>query len=72
MSTLKPYPVAVQYGLCLTWSETQKTGFLTTRSILQMSMIEPALKDEKATRRRAGFVGMAVVVEGCADHITNK
>ena len=40
--------------------------------MLQMSMIQPALTDEKASRRKAGFVGMAVVVEGCADHITNK
>ena len=40
--------------------------------VLQMAMIEPALTDEKASRRRAGYIGLAVVVEGCADHITNK
>ena len=31
ISSLQPYSVAVQSGLCGTWSETPKTGFLTTR-----------------------------------------
>ena len=31
ISGLLPYSVAVQPGLCRTWSETPKTGFLTTR-----------------------------------------
>ena len=31
ISNLKPSSVAVQPGLCQTWSETPKTGFLTTR-----------------------------------------
>ena len=31
ISSLQPSSVAVQPGLCGTWSETQKTGFLTTR-----------------------------------------
>ena len=31
ISSLKPSCVAVQTGLCRTWSETLKTGFLTTR-----------------------------------------
>ena len=30
--------VAVQPGLCWTWSETPKTGFLTTRLILSYSI----------------------------------
>ena len=30
----KPSSVALQPGLCRTWSETPKTGFLTTRLIL--------------------------------------
>ena len=30
-SSLKPSSVTVQPGLCRTWSETPKTGFLTTR-----------------------------------------
>ena len=33
ISSLKPSSVAVQPGLCQTWSETPKTGFLTTRLI---------------------------------------
>ena len=31
ISSLSPSSVAVQHGLCLTWSETPKTRFLTTR-----------------------------------------
>ena len=31
ISILQPSCVAVQPGLCRTWSETPKTGFLTTR-----------------------------------------
>ena len=31
ISSLWPSSVAVQPGLCRTWSETPKTGFLTTR-----------------------------------------
>ena len=31
ISSLLPSSVAVQPGLCRTWSETPKTGFLTTR-----------------------------------------
>ena len=31
ISSLQPSSVAVQPGLCRTWSETPKTGFLTTR-----------------------------------------
>ena len=34
ISSLQPSSVAVQPGLCGTWSETPKTGFLTTRLIL--------------------------------------
>ena len=33
ISSLQPSSVAVQPGLCGTWSETPKTGFLTTRLI---------------------------------------
>ena len=33
ISSLYPFSVAVQPGLCRTWSETPKTGFLTTRLI---------------------------------------
>ena len=33
ISSLQPSSVAVEPGLCGTWSETPKTGFLTTRLI---------------------------------------
>ena len=33
ISSLKLFSVAVQPGMCRTWSETQKTGFLITRLI---------------------------------------
>ena len=33
ISSLKPSSVAVQPGLCGTWVETSKTGFLTKRLI---------------------------------------
>ena len=35
-------------------------------------MVEPSLQDEKPERRKAAFIAMAVVAEGCADFITNK
>ena len=31
ISSLQPSSVAIKPGLCWTWSETPKTGFLTTR-----------------------------------------
>ncbi|XP_052817169.1 importin-4-like [Mya arenaria] len=37
-----------------------------------MSMVEPALQDGKPERRKAAYIALAVVVEGCADFITNK
>ena len=39
ISTPKSFSVAVQPGLCRTWSETPKTGFLRTRLILCLSLI---------------------------------
>ena len=33
ISSLYSYSVVIQPGLCRTWSQTQKTGFLTTRLI---------------------------------------
>ena len=35
ISSLHPSSVSAQLGLCQTWSETPKTGFLTTRLICQ-------------------------------------
>ncbi|XP_045193420.2 importin-4-like [Mercenaria mercenaria] len=37
-----------------------------------MSMVEPSLQDEKPERRKAAFIAMAVVAEGCADFLTNN
>ena len=34
ITSLQPSSVAVQPGLCRTWSETPKTGFLTMRLII--------------------------------------
>ena len=39
ISSLKPSSVAVQPGLCRTWSETPKTGFLKTRLILRSLLL---------------------------------
>ena len=39
ISSLYPSSVAVQPGLCGTWSETPKTGFLTTRLNLYNSKV---------------------------------
>ena len=39
ISSLKPSCVVVDPGLCRTWSETPKTGFLTTRLVLSLLVI---------------------------------
>ena len=39
ISSLKASSVAVQPGLCQTWSETPKTGFLRTRLIFLMTRL---------------------------------
>ena len=43
ISSLKPYSVIAQPGLCHTWSETPKTGFLTTRLLSNWAIRKPAL-----------------------------
>ena len=43
ISSLYPSSVAVQPGLCRTWSETLKTGFLTTR----LKLSDQSLVSEK-------------------------
>ena len=40
ISSLYPSSVVVQSGLCRTWLETPKTGFLTTRLILKSYMFK--------------------------------
>ncbi|KAL8619425.1 hypothetical protein ACOMHN_011776 [Nucella lapillus] len=37
-----------------------------------MPMVEKCLNSDKAKERRAGYLAMAVVVEGCADYVMNK
>ena len=39
ISSIRPSSVVVQSDLCRTWSETAKTGFLTTRLILQIFLL---------------------------------
>ena len=41
ISSLQPCSVAVQPGLCRTWSETPKTGFLRTRLIFDKHILGP-------------------------------
>ena len=36
ISSIQPSSVVVQFGLCRTWSETPKTGFLRTRLIYEL------------------------------------
>ena len=42
-STISLLPMVSQPGLCQTWSETPKTGFLITRLILSLSFYCPCL-----------------------------
>ena len=39
ISSVQPSSVVVQPGLCRAWSETPKTGFLTTRLICHGSIV---------------------------------
>ena len=39
ISCLQPSSAVVQTGLCLTWSETPKTGVLTTRLISERRLV---------------------------------
>ena len=44
--------VVVQPGLCRTWSETPKTGFLTTRLIIKVGVRGSALHGYASMMRR--------------------
>ena len=43
ISSLQPFSVAAQPGLCGAWSETPKTGFLRTRLILSRQQVTEVL-----------------------------
>ena len=58
ISSLKPSSVAVQAGLCQTWSETQKTGFLTTRLILKYGSNCRHVMGLRLFQKGAGYVGL--------------
>ena len=45
-SNLETSSVAIQNGLCLTWSETPKTGFLMTRLICVQGRHRSAKSDQ--------------------------
>ena len=51
ISSLQPSSVAVQPGLCGTWSETPKTGFLRTR--LSLVVRKPTFCIMRKQRRRS-------------------
>ena len=50
ISSFLPSSVVVQPGLCRTWSETPKTGFLTTRLNGDAQVISLILISDKLTR----------------------
>ena len=58
ISSLKPSSVAVQSGLCQTWSETPKTGFLTTRlyCFLQVQTVSWSLFNCSLTLHLSGYL----------------
>ena len=56
ISSLSPSSVAVQPGLCRTWSETPKTDFLTTRLTL--------IREQSYIVLLRNFIGFHVSVNG--------
>ena len=52
VSSLKPSSMAVQPGLCRTWSETPKNGFLTTR-LVYLSFFK--YRNEPRWGKKSGF-----------------
>ena len=44
ISSLQPSSVVVQPGLCRTWSETLKMGFLETRLTLRYTLTEEEIR----------------------------
>ena len=71
-SSLYPSSVAVQPGLCRTWSETPKTGFLTTRLKLQKyehndHQDPPTLYHLTKQKDKQKMKGMHITVYLCSD-----
>ena len=54
--------MAVQPGLCRTWSKTPKTGFLTTRLIVCLKMLEIR---NRPGRLEAPLIALATSVRPC-------
>ncbi|KAJ8302474.1 hypothetical protein KUTeg_018870 [Tegillarca granosa] len=52
--------------------EDENESQTPTRFAPQMSIVESAIVSDKPSQRRASYIGLAVVAEGCADYITNK
>ena len=66
ISSLKPSSVAVQPGLCRTWSETPKTGFLRTAQIdlgtgMKMDQFETTVIDEKTIKKDESWPNNAML-----------
>ena len=55
ISSLWPSCVIVEPGLCGTWSETPKTGFLTTRLILHRRVIVKVAFQDDADFLKTGY-----------------
>ena len=68
ISSLYPSSVAVQPGLCVTWSETPKTGFLRTRLSLKTASKRYRFSLRQCARPMAN-VGLSLSVDG--KNITN-
>ena len=56
ISSLQPSSVAVQPGLCRTWSETPKTGFLRTRLISKTMCVFRQNSQSNQCRLRSSLI----------------
>ena len=55
VSSLQPSSVAAQLGLCQTWLETQKTGFLMTRLIQTFDLFLVGLEETKKESKKLKY-----------------
>ena len=77
ISSLYPSSVAVQPGLCQTWSETPKTGFLTTRLIYATLNITKTQVELPKLRQAIGpkcehRIDSKFMMKGCLRLVINK